>query len=66
MLVKEDDQGSEQAMHSHWQYDGSVNGTLYKAKGKWPSLVSISIRVIQAQSGDWTFSASVWLSGQKG
>ena len=65
MPVKEDDQGSEQAMHGHWQYNGSVNGALNEAKGKWPSSVNISIDIIHARLGNWTFSASVWLSGQK-
>ena len=50
--VKEDDQGSEQAMHGHRQYNGSVNGALNEAKGKWPSSVNISIHIIHAQLGN--------------
>ena len=37
MLVKKDDQSSEQAMQGDGQYDGTMNGALDETKGKWPS-----------------------------
>ena len=52
MLVKEDDESSEQAMHSHRQYDDSMNGALYKPKGKWPPSIQISTRIEYAQLGN--------------
>ena len=60
--VKEDDQSSEQAMQGHWQYNGSVNGTLNEAKGKWPSSVYISIHIISS-TRSWAIEPSRLLSG---
>ena len=51
MLVKKDNESSEQAMQGDWQYDGSMNGALYKTKDEWPSLSKISIHVGWAQLG---------------
>ena len=42
MLIKKDDQRSEQAMQGHWQYDGTMNGALDETKGEWPPPVYIS------------------------
>ena len=61
MLVKKDDQSSEQAMQGHWQYDGRMNGALDKTKGKWPSSVQVSNHANYPQQGG--FGPSRLLSG---
>ena len=45
MLVKKDDESSEQAMQGDRQYDGSMNGALNKTKDQWPSSTQISSHV---------------------
>lgn len=43
MLVKKDDQSSEQAIQGDWQYYSTMNGALNETKGKGPSSVYVSI-----------------------
>ena len=52
MLVKEDDESSEQAMQGDRQNDGSMDCALYKTKDQWPSSTRISVDVESAQLGD--------------
>ncbi len=42
MEVKEYDQGGEQAMQRHGQYDGAVYGTFDEAESEWPSSCHVS------------------------
>ena len=65
MEVKEYDQGGEEAMQRHWQYDGAVYGTFDEAESKWPSSFHVSRTNIKAQ-GLITFWVSVLWFARRG
>ncbi len=43
VLIEKDDEGSEESVEDHGDYDCSMNGAFDESKSEWPSDTSISL-----------------------